>query len=83
MAVRLRRGVGFAEAFLRGGIANYVGTYWPVNDAAAEKFADVFYKKLLDGKSLGEAILSGRKELRTRTRPTGQTTSYMGITTSS
>ena len=64
VAVRLRRGVGFAEAFLRGGIANYVGTYWPVNDAAAEKFAGVFYKKLLDGKSLGEAILSGRKKLR-------------------
>ena len=28
-----------AEAFLRGGVANYIGTYWPLGDASAAEFA--------------------------------------------
>ena len=31
---QLDRSVGFAEAFLRGGVANFIGTWWPVSDAA-------------------------------------------------
>ena len=33
------RSTGFAEAFLRGGVANFVGTWWPVSDSAAARFA--------------------------------------------
>jgi CHAT domain-containing protein len=58
---RVKRGVSFAEAFLRGGIANYLGTYWPVNDNAALKFSEVFYEKILDHKPLGEAVMAGRE----------------------
>lgn len=58
---RVRRNVGFAEAFLRGGVANYVGTYWPVGDAAASAFAGSFYERLLAGATLGDAITSGRQ----------------------
>jgi CHAT domain-containing protein/pimeloyl-ACP methyl ester carboxylesterase len=58
---RVQRGVGFAEAFLRGGVANYLGTYWPVNDNAALKFSETFYTEVLGGKSLGAAIMAGRK----------------------
>ena len=47
MSRRIERAVGLAEAFLRGGVANYVGTYWPVGDAAAEAFAQVFSTELL------------------------------------
>lgn len=64
MGARLRRGVGFAEALLRGGVANYVGTYWPVADVAAEEFALVFYQSLLAGRSLGEAIMQARHALK-------------------
>ena len=28
-----------ADAFLRAGVANYIGTYWPVGDFAAADFA--------------------------------------------
>jgi CHAT domain-containing protein len=49
-----------AEAFLRGGIANFVGTYWPVGDAAADLFSTNFYTTLLRGSSIGAAILAGR-----------------------
>jgi CHAT domain-containing protein len=58
---RVHRGVSFAEAFLRGGIANYLGTYWPVNDNAALKFSETFYRRILNGETLGAAIMAGRK----------------------
>jgi len=54
------RGIGFAEALLRGGVANFVGTYWPVGDASAAAFAASFYRQLLEGASLGDALHEGR-----------------------
>lgn len=57
----VRRNIGFAEALLRGGIANFIGTYWPVGDAAAEEFAGAFYSALLAGATLNDALLGGRK----------------------
>jgi CHAT domain-containing protein len=39
MRQRIDANVGLAEAFLRGGVANYVGTYWPVGDDPAKLFA--------------------------------------------
>ncbi len=65
MPRRMERAVGLAESFLRGGIANYVGTYWPVGDAAAERFAVVFYQQLLRGQTIGTALLQARNEVRT------------------
>ena len=61
---RVHRGVSFAEAFLRGGIANYLGTYWPVNDNAALAFSENFYRNVLRGETLGSAIMAGRKAVK-------------------
>jgi CHAT domain-containing protein len=61
--VRLETNIGLAEAFLRGGVANYVGTYWPVGDEAAEKFASEFYQTLREGKSIGAALGRGREQV--------------------
>jgi CHAT domain-containing protein/pimeloyl-ACP methyl ester carboxylesterase len=58
---RVQRGASFAEAFLRGGIANYLGTYWPVGDDAALRFAENFYQRLINGENLGDAVMAGRK----------------------
>ena len=52
---------GVAEALMRGGIANYMSTYWPVGDAAAETFSTTFYKDVLTGRCLGDAALHGRQ----------------------
>jgi CHAT domain-containing protein len=60
----VRRGIGFAEALLRGGIANFIGTYWPVGDAAAEAFAGEFYRLLLEGKSLDDSTRAGREKVK-------------------
>jgi hypothetical protein len=60
---RLERSVGLAEAFLRGGVANYIGTYWPVNDMSAEVFANAFYSHLTEGNTIGDALDKGRREV--------------------
>ncbi len=67
IAEKIQRNVGLAESLLRGGIANYVGTYWPVGDDGAKEFADVFYTALLRGRSLGEAMLAGRRAIKSLT----------------
>ena len=59
----VNQNMGLAEAFLRGGIANYVGTYWPVSDSAAADFAKTFYDQLLSGSTIGSAIQTGRRLL--------------------
>ena len=52
---------GVAEALMRGGIANYMSTYWPVGDDAAETFSENFYKGALAGGTIGSALLAGRR----------------------
>ncbi|MFT4250867.1 MAG: CHAT domain-containing protein [Caulobacter sp.] len=61
---QIRRNVGFAEALLRGGVKNYVGTYWPVGDDAAKTFATTFYPELLAGREIGEALKKARLAVR-------------------
>jgi CHAT domain-containing protein len=63
VAKRLERNVGLAESFLRAGVGNYVGTYWPVGDEAAEEFAGVFYRALVRGDSIGDALQESRKRV--------------------
>jgi CHAT domain-containing protein len=60
----VRGTIGFAESFLSGGVANYLGTYWPVGDDAAAAFATTFYGDLLKGAALGSALLGGRRAVR-------------------
>ncbi len=57
-----------AEAFLRGGIANFIGTYWPVGDRGAEDFSTTFYELAAAGQSLGKAVLEARKVVRNQSR---------------
>lgn len=59
----LSSSVGFAETLMRAGVANYVGTYWPVGDAAAGVFAAEFYGAVMAGESLGHAVVAGRKSV--------------------
>jgi pimeloyl-ACP methyl ester carboxylesterase len=58
---RIERNAGLAEAFMRAGVANYMGTYWPVGDAGADQFAQVFYACVIEGDTLATAVSKGRK----------------------
>ncbi|MFN0052130.1 MAG: CHAT domain-containing protein [Planctomycetales bacterium] len=60
-SVKLQTSVSFAEAFLRGGVANFVGTYWPVGDDSAEAFAKTFYGGIVQGQAIGDALIDGRR----------------------
>jgi hypothetical protein len=55
-----------AGAFIRGGVANFLGTYWPVGDAPAEVFSRHFYPALVKGCTMGEAILDARNAVEKR-----------------
>ena len=61
---QLDRSVGFAEAFLRGGVANFIGTWWPVSDSAAAAFAAALYHDLAKGASIGGALGAARAAVR-------------------
>lgn len=54
---------GIAEAFLAGGVANFLGTHWPVGDDAAATFSQSLYASLLTGDRLGAAVLTARRRL--------------------
>jgi len=54
---------GIAEAFLAGGVANFVGTHWPVGDEAAFAFSQALYQAMLQGERLGDAVLAARRRL--------------------
>ena len=57
----LRRSSSLAEAILDGGVANFVGTHWPVGDEAALAFSARFYQGLLEGAPLGGVVLAARR----------------------
>jgi hypothetical protein len=58
-----RRSTSVAEAFLGGGVANFLGTHWPVGDEAALAFSTRFYERLLADATLGEAVLAARQRV--------------------
>ena len=57
------RSSSVAEAFLAGGVANFLGTHWPVGDAAALEFSTTLYERLVDGDTLGAAVLAARRRV--------------------
>lgn len=63
---QMEKTTGMAEAFLRGGVSNYIGTYWPVGDVSAATFATVFYPALLRGETVGAALLAARLAIKTK-----------------
>jgi CHAT domain-containing protein len=58
-----RRSTSVAEAFLGGGVSNFLGTHWPVGDQAALVFSMSFYEQLLDGALLGDCVLAARQRV--------------------
>lgn len=57
---------GLAQAFFERGVQNYIGTGWPVDDAAALEFAKVFYREALSGNELGSCLSKAREAILAR-----------------
>jgi CHAT domain-containing protein len=51
---------GLASAFVYGGAPACVGALWPIYDEPAADFAVVFYRHLLEGYTMGEAVRRSR-----------------------
>jgi class 3 adenylate cyclase/tetratricopeptide (TPR) repeat protein len=54
---------GLANAFLLAGVKHYVGTFWEILDRPSSQFALEFYRELLAGRSVGEAVRNARSAL--------------------
>ena len=52
-----------AQSFFERGVANYIGTGWPVDDAQALTTAEAFYQALLRRESIGTALSAARKKV--------------------
>jgi CHAT domain-containing protein len=57
---------GLASAFIYGGALGCIGSLWPVYDKPAAEFAVEFYKRLLEGYMVGEALRATRAEIKER-----------------
>jgi hypothetical protein len=55
---------GWAPKFLGAGAAAFLGALWEVSDRGAEIFARTFYRELLSGKPIGEAVQQARATVR-------------------
>ena len=54
---------GLANAFLLSGVQHYIGTFWEISDEAGHHFAKSFYKSLVNGATIGEALRQARHAL--------------------
>ena len=54
---------GMANAFLLSGVQHYIGTFWEIPDEAGALFARAFYRSLVTGATVGEALRAARREL--------------------
>jgi CHAT domain len=60
-ASRLQYGTtSIASSFFEAGVKNYVGALWPVSDNGAAMFASDFYRLVIYGNSIGEALRRAR-----------------------
>ncbi|MBW2219901.1 MAG: CHAT domain-containing protein, partial [Deltaproteobacteria bacterium] len=51
---------GLANAFLLSGVQHYVGTFWEILDEPGAHFAVEFYRAMMQGASIGEAMREAR-----------------------
>jgi class 3 adenylate cyclase/CHAT domain-containing protein len=54
---------GMANAFLLSGVQHYIGTFWEIPDPTSAQFALAFYKELVKGATIGEALRQARRSI--------------------
>ncbi|HEX2785800.1 MAG TPA: CHAT domain-containing protein, partial [Ilumatobacteraceae bacterium] len=55
-----RMAAGLAREFMAIGVRALVAAAWPIDDSAARVFAETFYRELIAGRPLGDAITRAR-----------------------
>ncbi|MCB0086198.1 MAG: CHAT domain-containing protein, partial [Caldilineaceae bacterium] len=64
LATMSRNAQSLASGFMQAGAAAVIGMLWPIPDAAATRFGEVFYHHLTAGAPIGTALRLSRIELR-------------------
>lgn len=59
---RSRLAANLGTQFIENGVKAVIVAGWAVDDAAAHKFADVFYSRMMDGYTFGMAVQEARAE---------------------
>lgn len=54
---------GLANAFLLAGVKHYIGSFWRVLDESCLLFAQEFYRNIINGEAIGEAVRLSRLKL--------------------
>ena len=54
---------GLANAFLLAGVQHYIGTFREIPDEAGQHFAVAFYRAMLEGAAIGDAVRQARISL--------------------
>lgn len=54
---------GLASSFLLSGVRHYLGTFWEIQDEAGLYFSLYFYRALMEGNIIGEAVRKAREGL--------------------
>jgi len=62
---------GIGSAFLLAGTQNYIGTFCPIHDAHSATFAADFYRYLLQGERIGNALAKARQRAYQETATSG------------
>lgn len=53
---------GVASSMVLPGVRGYIGSRWPIPEKAGARFADAFFRHLLEGVSAGEALRRSRRD---------------------
>lgn len=60
----ISRGVfGIANAFLNSGVKHYIGCLWKISDVESVTAAEIFYRSIFAGETIGESLRLTRHEL--------------------
>jgi CHAT domain-containing protein len=63
VATQLDRGwSGVAAAFIERGAVNYLGSLWPIFDEGSRRVAEIFYRGVCRGETIGDALRDARQD---------------------
>lgn len=58
--------LAMGSAFVERGVRHYIGSLWEIDDQASRRFAEAFYRDLVEGRDTGDALRAARAEVKSK-----------------